>query len=413
MKTHLKQLLFAGLIAAFFSCDTEENLPVIEQVDGIPESNSIDPRFIEYLDRVGFGQVEESNIIESEDNYVVEGDMVFSKTEIASYYDEMDKLKGQNLQRRYSIVVSTPPFEFTTFKYKFNTSIPSSIRTSVNEAFDKWNQIRNYRIKFEEVTTGSYNTFITTGPDPGAYADAFLPTGTGVVGNTMRIDVSEFNSISHSQRVFIAAHEIGHLVGLRHTDSSASPEHILIPGTFQPDPQSVMNSGGFFYPIVPNWTAFSYLDLLAIRTLYPHDTGEVPLYVYLNTGTGGFNWTTNWNTYQYGALGHSYYGLNGYIFTYAFPTTVPLYKYKHSTFHITYMSTDPNLNISTPAWVNQGQLGYVFTSPASNRMAIYEWYHPDKGYHFTTLTEENDGIVQSGGWTGGGIAFYTVTLEYN
>lgn len=75
------------------------------------------------------------------------------------------------------------------------------------------------------------------------------------------------------------------------------------------------------------------------------------------------------------------------------------------------MSLNPNLASSFPGYVNEGLIGYVFTSPASNRMPIYEYYHPNKGYHFTTVP--NDNVVQSGGWTGGGIAFYTVTLEFN
>ncbi|WP_192347333.1 M57 family metalloprotease [Algoriphagus sp. Y33] len=414
MKTHFKKVLFAGIFAAFFSCDTEENLPVVDEQNLPSESNSIDPRFIRYLEAIGFNEISLSEIHETEDGYVVEGDISFSKAELITAYNEMEELQGQNLQWRYSTMVTTPANQITTFKYKFDSNIPSGLRNSIRDGFVKWNQIRNYKIRYEEVTSGTYNTLITsTNSDPNSYAYAYLPIptsgGNGTVGNQMVITLSLFGDLDYDQRVFVTAHEIGHLVGLRHTDSSASPNHILVPGTYTGDPHSIMNSGGFFGLPVPSWTGFPYLDQLSIRTLYPLDTSEKPFYTYLKSATGGYNWTPDWSTYGYGAQGFAYWGYIGYVYTSPKSGTVPLYKYRHNITHVDYLSLNPNLGALYPGNVNQGEIARVYTTGNSERTPVYEWYHPNKGFHFTTLT--NDGVVSSGGWTGGAIAFYTIKVD--
>ena len=409
MKTHFKKLLFAGIFATFFSCDTEENLPLIDEQTQTIESNSIDPRFISYLQKIGFKDIPLSEIHESENGYVVEGDISFSKAELIKIYDEMEKLQGKNLQWRYNTMVTTPANQITTFKYKFDSSIPSSIRTSVNQAFAHWNSIRNYKLKFQEVSSGSYNTLITNNPDyPGAYAEARLPISTsgssGTVGNIMRIDINLFNGILPAQQVYIIAHEIGHLVGLRHSDSSASSQHILIPGTYTIDPNSIMNSGSF---PVPSWTNFHYLDLLAIRYYYSYDTSEKPFYAYVSTNSGWGNWTTNWTTYEYGDSQYTYWGVNGYIYTSPKSGTVPIYKYTHVT-GTPYKSIDPNIDVNYPSFTKNGILGHVYTSNGPSRTPVYEWYNPNVGYFFTTNAV--DGYVQGPGWTTGGTAFYVMSL---
>jgi hypothetical protein len=414
MKIQIKTLLFVGIVAAFFNCNTEENLPLVVEQNLLTESNSIDPKFIRYLETIGFNGITASEIIETNDSYLVEGDIAFSKGELGSIYSKMEELEGSNLQWRFDITVTTPAFQYTTFKYKFDSNIPSGLRNSIREAFVNWNQIRNYRIKYEEVTSGIYNTLITSNnSDPSSYAYAYLPIptsgGNGTVGDQLVITLNSFGGLNYNQQVFVAAHEIGHLVGLRHTDSSASSQHILVPGTYTSDSNSIMNSGSFFGYPVPSWTDFCYLDLLAIRYLYPFDTSEKPFYSYLKTSTGGFNWTTNWTTYQYGASGFTYWGVNGYIYSTSKTGTAPLYRYRHNVTQVDYLSLDPNLSASYPGYVLQQTAGYVFTSSSPERTPVYEWYHPNKGFHSTILA--NDGVVSSGGWTGGGIAFYALKLD--
>ena len=58
-------------------------------------------------------------------------------------------------------------------------------------------------------------------------------------------------------------------IGLAHTDQTFGT---IITGTPATDAASVMNSGSTYGgcpPAAPSWSAFSYYDQLAARTLYP------------------------------------------------------------------------------------------------------------------------------------------------
>lgn len=408
MKKHFKKLLVVLAVAAFFGCETEENLPLVDQQSLPSESASIDPRFIRYLETIGFSETSLSDITETDDSYLVEGDIAFLKADLIPIYDEMEKLKGEGLQWRYNVTVTTPANQYTTFKYQFDGNIPEALKSSIREAFLRWNEIRNYRIKFTETTSGNYNTLITsTNPDPSSYAYAFYPittsTGGGTVGDKMVITVNNFDDLNYAQQVFAAAHEIGHLIGLRHSNSTASNSHILIPGTFGSDPSSIMNSGDFF-PVIPSWSGFGYWDVLAVRTLYPYDSGQRPLYTYRNTNHENSVWSENWNEFGYSNQGFGYKGFTGYIFNYQKSGTIKLYRFKHQVWGTYYMSTNPNIPSIDSSYSLNRTLGYVYSSPNSNNTPVYEYYHPNSGHFFTT--NANDPYMTGSNWVGGGVAFY-------
>lgn len=413
---------------ALWSCQEIEEAP--SQVSSLETIEAFDPRkdkvLIEFLEKNDFSY---KLIQKFGETYLIDEDIILRREDIEFAKKEVKKKGGiskENLHA-YTSLVSSSPFNYRTIKIKFDSTIPTTSsylnwRNATSEAILEYNKIRNLRLKFQIITSGTPDITITSqAPQdiswsqiPNVIASASWPT-SGNPGNKIHINPTYYdqNNVTESIKKYNMAHEIGHTIGFRHTnyinlgESSSSLPANNIKGTGNSDPNSVMNGG----TAQNSWIAFSYLDLLAMRTVYPYDSGEVPMYVYLKPSTGGFNWTRNWSTYQYGGSGYSYYGVNGYVFTYTFPGTVPLYKYKHNVTQVDYMSLDPNLGASFPGYVSEGIIGYVFTSQASNRMPIYEWYHPNKGFHFTTLT--NDQVVQSGGWSGGGIAFYTVTLEWN
>lgn len=76
---------------------------------------------------------------------------------------------------------------------------------------------------------------------------------------------------SQDERVFLAVHEMGHSIGLRHTNWQADgePTAETIPHAPNGDPNSVMNSGNFF-AVFPSFTAFSSYDEVAAHVLYPN-----------------------------------------------------------------------------------------------------------------------------------------------
>jgi hypothetical protein len=69
--------------------------------------------------------------------------------------------------------------------------------------------------------------------------------------------------LSADEKIWAITHELGHIVGLKHTNESAGT---YIPGTPVSDPNSLMNST-LTVVLGGNW--FTQGDYTAIHTLYP------------------------------------------------------------------------------------------------------------------------------------------------
>ena len=155
------------------------------------------------------------------------------------------------------------------------------IRDALENALDAWNTIDGIQFSFTRtscITCGQTIKIRRIRPsDPGhrsdVYALADTPDGDGNPGAEIRIYRWPQNP---AMRTHVLMHEIGHTLGLRHTDwrdraSCPNPqaESVLpygaehIPGSPEVDADSVMNA------CAPALTDFSVHDKAAIRTLYP------------------------------------------------------------------------------------------------------------------------------------------------
>ncbi|HAS43948.1 MAG TPA: hypothetical protein DCS93_25955 [Microscillaceae bacterium] len=65
-------------------------------------------------------------------------------------------------------------------------------------------------------------------PNTGGWAYALFPTGSGNVGNNIRINTAKPHDQSQEGKMVLMMHEIGHTLGFRHSDQGGG---ILIPGT--------------------------------------------------------------------------------------------------------------------------------------------------------------------------------------
>jgi hypothetical protein len=158
-------------------------------------------------------------------------------------------------------------------------SVPYRWGTAVAQAIENWNAIPECNVVFRPIYTsaGANVTINTTAlvNKPLVPANSDLPNVNGNPGQTVLLNTnsSTYNSTDAALLKTIITHELGHTIGLMHTnqffddpssgDYNASVYHI--PGTPRPgqDPNSIMNS------VVNSSTTFTDGDLIAIRTLYP------------------------------------------------------------------------------------------------------------------------------------------------
>jgi hypothetical protein len=249
------------------------------------------------------GGVKPQDIKDVNDYYLVEGDILFKKnatdiSKVTAYFKSgtsqsaiIELIQSNGNGGNGKISSANIPGSISQWQthnlissvnvenIKVNTIASPWSEASMN-AINNWKNIPNCKINFYnvwEVTSSDANsiTFVAAGGDSdvaNAYAVAEFPS-SGQVGYRIRINTAYNNSLSASQKTFILSHEIGHCIGLRHTNWQVAEYQepngaLLIPGTPFTDASSIMNRGGA--PTVPNWSGFSYYDIVAAQTLYPY-----------------------------------------------------------------------------------------------------------------------------------------------
>lgn len=146
----------------------------------------------------------------------------------------------------------------------------SSWAAATRAAMSNWTSITGTNVTFVEQSPADITiSFVNSISGTCVAAESSWPSG-GAPGPTVVINRSYKTSYDYGQQVYIMTHELGHNLGLAHTDQSFGS---LVPGTPTSDPGSVMNSGGIFGSACPialtGWTWFSSYDVTAMRTLYP------------------------------------------------------------------------------------------------------------------------------------------------
>ena len=295
-----RKIVFAILLISIISsCKKNEevtNTKVIKTED--------DKLYKEILN----GGVKAENIKDIEGYFLVEGDMLFKKNstdlnKVAAYFKSGNlaseiielvdggtgggkgKISSANIPGSISQwhsynLISTANVE----NIKVNT-LASPWSDATLNAVNNWINIPNCKVNFYnvwEVNSSDVNsiTFINSGGDPavqGAVAVGEFPNADHA-GYRIRINTTEYNYLTPSQKTFVITHEIGHCLGFRHTNWHQNPGDyqepagaVLIPGTPSTDQASIMNSGQNGVP-VPNWNGFSSYDIIGSQTLYPYST---------------------------------------------------------------------------------------------------------------------------------------------
>jgi hypothetical protein len=233
--------------------------------------------------------IPEKMIVEKGEYYIVDGDIAFHKTKtdlqaLDAYFGKPKQddgvavlgRAGEISQAHTNNLITNDADAISLKVIRFDLStigVPYSWYYATLDAAGHWNAISGTKINIADYNyPGAGNAEITiqndvNEPIPGYYAMAEFPEN-GNPGWRVRINHLYDQQLTHATKVYIMVHEIGHCLGLRHTNWQAEGQAGVganhIPGTPTSDPNSVMNSSG-----VIDWAGFSSYDIIAAQYLYP------------------------------------------------------------------------------------------------------------------------------------------------
>jgi hypothetical protein len=200
--------------------------------------------------------------------FIIEKDIFTTLDDTRKQFSESQKNfksnTGRVLQRRGSYLVSD--LYINKIYVYLDPSLPTVWVDATIKAIDDWNQdIPGTKVYFRRVYTQSQSN-ITVQPVysvNGAFASTYLPNSNGAPGGPIFVNTYYNSSTNAGQKENAVAHEFGHTLGFRHTDSS---DGTYISGTPVTDNESVMNSGS---NNCFGWCGFSTGDINATQILYP------------------------------------------------------------------------------------------------------------------------------------------------
>ena len=277
MKNLLNIPAIALLILAFgCSLDSATDLQELSLINEKEYKNTVsDQSLSNFMEKNG---ILTANIEKIDDGYILDDCILISHQKL-SIWDSLNN--NPNFQTKTQSIITVPSNEIRTITYRISSEIPFEMKNLINEVINSYNSIRNFNIKFQSTQLSNEELLFQNGNSGLGRAD--WPTN-GNSGRFVQLNVNSLNNsiYTDAQRKFVIAHEIGHIMGFRHTDWIEQNEGLygfddgyytfigasLIPATFDNDPYSIYNSGPYYFnrrlPI-PSFSDFNYTDLLAIR----------------------------------------------------------------------------------------------------------------------------------------------------
>lgn len=233
----------AGALLTLAGCQKSE--------DAATQPVSVTPEVMAQVKALGFGT---SDLRAVEGGYVVEGDMLLTPELLASApgYSTL-RVGSEEQYRTTNLVTGLPRVLTVSIASQFN----STYVTAIDEAIRRYNA-QSLQLTFRRITSGTADLPVKYSSNLGSgvlgQSGGFPSGGNPAPGFTLVPNV--INSSNVNYIATIMAHEMGHCIGLRHTDyydrsyscgGSASNEGasnvgaIRIPGTpSAADPNSWM-----------------------------------------------------------------------------------------------------------------------------------------------------------------------------
>ena len=225
--------LCAASVIAISSCSKKE--------EAVVAPVAVTQDVMSQIKALGFGTQDVRRV---EEGYVVEGDILLTPETLAATPNYSTLRVGQDEQYRTTNLVGGLP---RTLTVSISSQFPAAYVTAADEAIRRYNAA-NLRLHFQRITSGTASLPIkyssNLGPGVLGQSGGFPSGGNPAPGFTLVPNV--INSSNTNYIATIMAHEMGHCIGMRHTDyfnrayscdGSASNEGasnvgaILIPGT--------------------------------------------------------------------------------------------------------------------------------------------------------------------------------------
>lgn len=196
--------------------------------------------------------------------FTVDGDVVLPLSDVELQFAHKDDAQAPSgtqsvQQRKYTYLISRAKAPY--IKIYADATVPAVWVAALDRSIANWNAV-NSLIHMTRVTTNVTGATLVTALNNGnnsIIATTYYPDYYGNNGKKCTIN-SYYNWLSAGQQTFAITHELGHAVGLTHTNGTYGS---IITGSPVADPNSIMNS------VCLNWTAFTTSDKVAIQTLYP------------------------------------------------------------------------------------------------------------------------------------------------
>ncbi|MFA0964036.1 M57 family metalloprotease [Roseivirga sp. BDSF3-8] len=257
MKTTRRITLVMVLsLFAFWSCNEDPSLEPVHQTDPVDIS-------AEMIQKIKDAGVSVEGLQEFDDYYIAEGDIIFHK-------EDLKQDHGPSTEQARSDYIIAPAY-WNIKVYLDDASFSSlNLSNAVNDAISSVNGIGS-GISMSRVYSASQAniTIRRSNLSSGICGIAGFPTSSGRPYSLVNINESymiQRGYTSDSRLTQLVAHELGHCIGLRHTDWSSRNEPFAntIAGTPTSDSNSVMNSTicGL------SWVGWSFYDKVGVKTLY-------------------------------------------------------------------------------------------------------------------------------------------------
>lgn len=206
------------------------------------------------------------------------GDLYTPRTMVQEYIKNGGIQKARHMINSYITNVGTKTI-------RIHQNVPASWKTAITDAAKAWNGL-GYGIKFAISYTSSVNdwyyssgeidvSYQSTAPNNLAFSSLTYAATKRVdinngIGESLHIN-SNYSTTSASCKKMVITHELGHCIGLSHTDASdlfTVAVNVSGCGKGTTDYTSIMNKGDWMYDNIP-WQGFTTCDKKVIAAYWP------------------------------------------------------------------------------------------------------------------------------------------------